>query len=236
MCFNKFSPMSLQRYWTFQLLVVAIPSIAFIVYGRHTLAQVQKISEIRDKIKNKQRQDVEKFKEKYLRNISNKDGTNANAKLYLGDDELEIPENANDQKIIKDDEMKRVYKTYYDGNIPFRKNLDSPSKLIILYFWSLIAKILLDIGFTIGQYYIYPYHFQMYTKYSCVNVFPCNSEVVSCWPIRPFEKTVFIWMWFLITISQIVLAVYEIGELGVLTIIDAYRKRGERDLTTMYKI
>merc|ERR1711976_277659 len=59
MCFNKFSPMSLQRYWTFQLSVVAIPSIAFIVYRRHTLAQVQKISEIRDKIKEKQRKDVE---------------------------------------------------------------------------------------------------------------------------------------------------------------------------------
>ena len=32
----------------------------------------------------------------------------------------------------------------------------------------------------------------MGAKFDCHETRPCNADVVSCWPFRPFEKTIFL--------------------------------------------
>ena len=184
MCFNNFSPVSLQRYWVFQLLSSSLPSVIFIIYGQHTLNQVQNISEIRKKIRKKQITDVRRWKERIEK--SNK------KELHLSETDLRLPTNSIiEKKLLDDDDMKNIYKSYFGkGHIPFRKNLESPSKVIIAYFWMIILKVLIDLVFSFGQYYIYPFHFLMGAKFDCYETRPCNADVVSCWPFRPFEKTI----------------------------------------------
>ena len=47
LCFNVFSPVSLQRYWSFQLLASGIPSILFLIYADFVLQEVKKSREKR---------------------------------------------------------------------------------------------------------------------------------------------------------------------------------------------
>ena len=217
--------MSLQRYWSFQLLAASVPSIIFIVYGSHALASVQDVSKITDNIRNRQQKDVEKFKAKIKKS--------KHRKLHLSETDLQLPENVNDQKVVQDEDIRKIYKNAYDGNIPFRKNIDAPSKVIIVYFWSLIFKILIDVGFTVGQWFIYPYHGWMVESYDCVDTHPCNAEVVSCWPIRPFEKSLFIWLWYATTVVTVLFATLELVEMGCRTLYYACKHQTSSDITKM---
>jgi len=61
MCFNAFSPVSLQRYWLLQMLVSAMPPIMYIIYSMHVMDQVSRAMRIRKKVRLKQRRDIYKF-------------------------------------------------------------------------------------------------------------------------------------------------------------------------------
>ena len=72
----------------------------------------------------------------------------------------------------------------------------TPAKILIWYFWSTVFKVLVELFFTVAQYFIFPYHFIMYNEFECVDVKPCTTAVTYCWPVRPTEKTMFIFTWY----------------------------------------
>lgn len=97
MCFNKFSPVSLQRYWALQLLASALPSIVFIVYGTHILKKTQNATLMREKLRKRQKRDIDKFKHKIQK--KNKD-------LFLDEMDLVLVETMNDKKLLQDEELR----------------------------------------------------------------------------------------------------------------------------------
>ncbi|KTF74577.1 hypothetical protein cypCar_00039906 [Cyprinus carpio] len=62
-------------------------------------------------------------------------------------------------------------------------------RLLRSYILSLHCKILLEMGFILGQYYLYG--FTLHPQYVCVR-FPCPHKV-DCFLSRPTEKTIVIW-------------------------------------------
>ncbi|KAL0164975.1 hypothetical protein M9458_040728 [Cirrhinus mrigala] len=78
--------------------------------------------------------------------------------------------------------------------------------LLTSYILSVLFKILLEVGFIYGQYYLYG--FTLETQYVCSR-FPCPNKV-DCFLSRPTEKSVFIWFMLVVACVSLLLNVIEI--------------------------
>lgn len=230
MCFNKFSPVSMPRYWMLQLIASAVPPIVFVIYANYTLDQVQDYIKKRKRIRERQKTDIAKLQQW-------KPGVQIN---------IDVPSDEDDMGEVKDDDIKDVYtKVKYDErgnntNVPFGLTKEAPGKIVTAYFWSLVMKLAVEVAFTVGQYYIYPYHFIMSEVYDCVDVYPCTmsynlnaQNVVQCWPSRPVEKTLFICTWYGTTLLQIILGLVELNELGMGRVCSSYSTH--QDITKEFR-
>ncbi|KAM3861488.1 gap junction Cx32.7 protein-like [Diretmus argenteus] len=83
--------------------------------------------------------------------------------------------------------------------------------LLRSYVLHLVAKILLELGFIIGQYFLYGFTLQ--ARYVCSR-FPCPHEV-DCFLSRPMEKSVFIWFMLVVAIVSFLLSLVELFYLCV---------------------
>lgn len=218
LCFNRFSPMSVPRYWMLQLICSAVPPIIFIIYATHTLDRVQEAAERRRKIRERQQRDIKKVKALDVE---------INSQLEAAVNEKQHQEDHIGELNV--DEVKDVFvrKTYYESNVPFGMDKDTPGKLVTAYFWSLVCKLAIEIAFSVGQYYIYPYHFVMDTVYECSDVYPCMKHVTSCWPVRPFEKTFAICIWYATTTLQVFIGCFEISSFGMRRVVAGYQNTAD---------
>lgn len=128
-------------------------------------------------------------------------------------------------------DLKEVYGK--GSKTPFRYEFHTPAKVVTAYWWTLVIKLILEISFSIGQYYIYPYHLVMQNEFTCTDVYPCMDSTVSCWPFRPFEKTFMIWMWCIVTALQLIFGFFELGSVSLLSLKSAYRNAD--DYTKEYR-
>uniref|UniRef100_A0A3B4TKQ1 Gap junction protein n=1 Tax=Seriola dumerili TaxID=41447 RepID=A0A3B4TKQ1_SERDU len=76
-------------------------------------------------------------------------------------------------------------------------------RLLRSYILHLVAKIVLEVLFIVGQYLLYGFTLQ--TRYVCVH-FPCPHQV-DCYISRPTEKSVIIWFMLVSAIVSLVLSV-----------------------------
>ncbi|XP_064196212.1 gap junction protein, alpha 11 [Anguilla rostrata] len=79
-------------------------------------------------------------------------------------------------------------------------------RLLQSYLVNLLFKILLEVGFILGQYYYYGFTLQ--ARYVCSR-FPCPHQV-DCFLSRPTEKTIFIWFMLVVACVSLVLNLVEI--------------------------
>uniref|UniRef100_A0A3B4TKR5 Gap junction protein n=1 Tax=Seriola dumerili TaxID=41447 RepID=A0A3B4TKR5_SERDU len=84
-------------------------------------------------------------------------------------------------------------------------------RLLRSYILHLVAKIVLEVLFIVGQYLLYGFTLQ--TRYVCVH-FPCPHQV-DCYISRPTEKSVIIWFMLVSAIVSLVLSVVELFYLCV---------------------
>uniref|UniRef100_G1PYG2 Gap junction protein n=2 Tax=Myotis lucifugus TaxID=59463 RepID=G1PYG2_MYOLU len=82
--------------------------------------------------------------------------------------------------------------------------------LLRTYIFNIIFKMLFEVGFIVGQYYLYG--FQLKPLYHC-NRWPCPN-MVDCFISRPTEKTVFIIFMLVVACLSLLLNVLEIYHLG----------------------
>lgn len=120
---------------------------------------------------------------------------------------------------------KKGYKLYKyisaNGKVKIR------GSLLISYILSLLCKIMLEVGFIFGQYYLYGFTLQF--QYVCNN-FPCPHKV-DCFLSRPTEKTIFIWFMLVVACLSLLLNVIEILYLCVKKINDCLRRKRDYTVT-----
>ncbi|CAL8318199.1 unnamed protein product [Merluccius merluccius] len=116
------------------------------------------------------------------------------------------------EKILKqaelDDEadlfLRKGYKipkySHSNGKINLR------GRLLRSYVLSLLAKIILELGFIVGQYFLYGFTLQ--ARYVC-SMFPCPHQV-DCFLSRPTEKSIFIWFMLVVACISLALSVVEL--------------------------
>ncbi|KAA0708366.1 Gap junction [Triplophysa tibetana] len=116
----------------------------------------------------------------------------------------------------------KLYK-YISGN----GKVNIRGGLLISYILSLLCKIMLEVGFIFGQYYLYGFTLQF--QYVCNNL-PCPHKV-DCFLSRPTEKTIFIWFMLVVACLSLLLNVIEILYLCVKKIIDCLSRKREYSVT-----
>uniref|UniRef100_A0A3Q1GB17 Connexin 28.1 n=1 Tax=Acanthochromis polyacanthus TaxID=80966 RepID=A0A3Q1GB17_9TELE len=84
--------------------------------------------------------------------------------------------------------------------------------LLLSYMVQLVSKVLLEVAFIVGQYFLYGF-ILMPTKISC-SQYPCRSPV-DCFITRPTEKTIFIIFVLSMAVLSVVLNVVEMFHLLV---------------------
>jgi len=84
-------------------------------------------------------------------------------------------------------------------------------RLLQSYLLNLVAKILLEVGFIVGQYFLYGFTLQ--ARYIC-SLFPCPHKV-DCFLSRPTEKSIFIWFMLVVACVSLVLSIIELLHLCV---------------------
>jgi len=222
-CFNDFSPISMVRLWSFQLLSVAIPAIIFIVYTVHKLDKIgqakKKKAEFLKERKKKQ-EAAKKLREKIRqRQIA--------AGLIT---ESEMPPEYNGGKAPKEEEKKDDG----DGKIVVTKpDTDQPSRLLLAYVGQVIIRLTSEIVFMWVQYNTYTYKFWVPEIFKCAR-YPCKN-VVDCFVSRPKEKTIIIWIMFSTGVLMVFLNVIELYHIGASKIWTAWKNR-HYDITKIYKV
>ena len=169
MCFNQFSPMSMHRYWELQLICSVGPVIIFVVYAEYVLKDVQKVEDgrafVRKNVKRKMGVDHRRSKN----NQNSKNSQNSEKQLF---GPISIDEYS-DHGDIKVTDVKDFYGKDEKRLVPFRKEFHTPAKVVTAYWWTIVVKLIIEILFSVGQYFIYPYHLVMeneYTGWFCKDV------------------------------------------------------------------
>ncbi|KAM4795543.1 gap junction alpha-3 protein [Rhinophrynus dorsalis] len=125
----------------------------------------------------------------------------------------------------KEEELKKCTKGNNEKEILLRKGIDKKEKppirdergkiriggsLLRTYVFNIIFKTLFEIGFIVGQYFLYG--FALKPLYRC-NRWPCPNTV-DCFISRPTEKTIFIIFMLVVACVSLLLNMLEIYHLG----------------------
>nr|CAB3249136.1 gap junction beta-6 protein [Phallusia mammillata] len=188
-CLNEFTPIVPVRYWFFQILGVSLMSIIFNIYTTHKLALITKAI--------KRKRDFEAKEEKTLNEKLKR--------LKSGDDAAkdDKPEKKAEEK-KEDKKDPEVVATKLDG--------EQPSKLYVAYFFMVLLRMLVEIGFMVGQYFVYTFKFVVPELWRCQH-WPCPN-VVDCFIDRPKEKTIMICIFYCTGCVMIILSVMELYTLA----------------------
>lgn len=193
-------------------------------YTHHVLEQVSQARTKRNRFNEKQERASRRF-ERRVRRIG------AERRSNQGFEELD---SKFDDSTIKQVERSKPYNFNFDNHEPFRANSDAPTKLIVWYFWTLILRLFLETAFSYAQFKIYPYTTFIGTEFECQETYPCTSDTTHCWPVRPFEKTIWIWVWLSITGSCLLMTFVEIMGIGYKQVSRGYKN--QEDITKEFRI
>lgn len=121
--------------------------------------------------------------------------------------------------------LRRAYKvpkyTKSTGKISIR------GRLLRSYVFHLVAKIVLEVLFIVGQYLLYGFTLQ--TRYVC-DSFPCPHKV-DCFLSRPTEKSVIIWFMLVAASVSLVLSLVELFYLCVKAVKECMARRQDYTVT-----
>ncbi|KFZ61610.1 Gap junction gamma-1 protein, partial [Antrostomus carolinensis] len=143
-CYDAFAPLSHVRFWVFQIILVATPSVMYLGYAIHKIARMVEHSETDRRIRNK--------------------------KIEL--------ESERENK-----EQQAPAKAKHDGRRRIRED-----GLMKIYVLQLLARTTFEIGFLVGQYFLYG--FEVSPIFVCSRK-PCPHKI-DCFISRPTEKTIFL--------------------------------------------
>lgn len=214
-CYDAFAPLSHVRFWVFQIILVATPSLMYLGYAVNKIARAE-----------------EQAGGKGMRGCSQR---KLKRKLYLADrrqhrgmEEAE-DDQEEDPMIYETADMgsdsggdangnatkgKDKVKVRHDGRQRIKED-----GLMRIYVLQLLARSLLEVAFLCGQYALYG--FAVPPSYVCSQL-PCPHSV-DCFVSRPTEKTIFLLIMYTVSLLCLTLNIWEMIHLGIGTICEIIR-------------
>ncbi|KFP86683.1 Gap junction alpha-3 protein, partial [Apaloderma vittatum] len=184
-CYDKAFPISHIRFWVLQIIFVSTPTLIYLGHVLHIVRMEEK------------RKEKEVLKKKGNIKESNYPGAAASGSGGGG---------GNDN--IKDTLVKRGKE-----KLPIRDErgrIRMGGALLRTYVFNIIFKTLFEVGFIVGQYFLYG--FELKPVYQCSRS-PC-PHTVDCFISRPTEKTIFIIFMLVVASVSLLLNMLEIYHLG----------------------
>ncbi|XP_070846636.1 gap junction gamma-1 protein-like [Chaetodon trifascialis] len=215
-CYNAFAPLSHVRFWVFQIILVATPSLMYLGYAVNKIAHAEEQADSGGARAFSQR----KPKKHYLggrkqhRGIEEaEDDQEEDPMIYeMAEEESDggggAKENSGDGKVKA--------KVRHDGRQRIKED-----GLMRIYVLQLLARSLLEVAFLCGQYVLYG--FAVPALYVCSDL-PCPHNV-DCFVSRPTEKTIFLLIMYTVSLLCLALNIWEMLHLGIGTICEIIRSR-----------
>ncbi|XP_057716740.1 gap junction gamma-1 protein [Corythoichthys intestinalis] len=219
-CYDAFAPLSHVRFWVFQIILVAMPSLMYMGYAVNKIARLDEAkggvgaAAVRTGTGGG-------YTHRKPRKIC------FGARQHRGAEETE-DDREDDPMIYEVPEMeppKRPRdplqptprpKIRHDGRTRIRDE-----GLMRVYVLQLVTRTVLEAGFLTGQYLLYG--FRVTPIFVCSGK-PCPHSV-DCFVSRPTEKTIFLRIMYGVTVLCLTLNVWEMLHLGIGSICDILRRR-----------
>ncbi|XP_075961106.1 gap junction alpha-3 protein [Anarhichas minor] len=181
-CYDEAFPISHIRFWVLQIIFVSTPTLIYLGHVLHIVRMEEKRKEKDEELRKANR--FREEKELLYRNGGDAGGGGGGGG---GGGKKEKPP-------IRDEH----------GKIRIR------GALLRTYVFNIIFKTLFEVGFILGQYFLYG--FQLRPLYKCAR-WPCPNTV-DCFISRPTEKTIFIIFMLVVACVSLLLNLLEIYHLG----------------------
>ncbi|XP_054642595.1 gap junction alpha-3 protein [Dunckerocampus dactyliophorus] len=184
-CYDEAFPISHIRFWVLQIIFVSTPTLIYLGHVLHIVRMEEKRKEKEENMRKAHR--FQEEKELLFRNGEDDGGGGGGGGGSGGGTKREKPP-------IRDEH----------GKIRIR------GALLRTYVFNIIFKTLFEVGFILGQYFLYG--FQLRPLYKCAR-WPCPNTV-DCFISRPTEKTIFIIFMLVVACVSLFLNLLEIYHLG----------------------
>ncbi|CAB1347277.1 unnamed protein product [Coregonus sp. 'balchen'] len=181
-CYDEAFPISHIRFWVLQIIFVSTPTLIYLGHVLHIVRMEEKRKEKEEELRKAIRLQEEK---ELLYNGEGDAGGGRGGRRGGGKKE---------KPPIRDEH----------GKIRIR------GALLRTYVFNIIFKTLFEVGFILGQYFLYG--FQLRPLYKCAR-WPCPNTV-DCFISRPTEKSIFIIFMLVVACLSLLLNLLEIYHLG----------------------
>ncbi|XP_034716918.1 gap junction gamma-1 protein-like [Etheostoma cragini] len=215
-CYDAFAPLSHVRFWVFQIILVATPSLMYLGYAVNKIARADEQAdggEVRGFSRRKPKKHYHAGRKQHRGIEEAEDDQEEDPMIY------EMAEAESDGggavKGNSGDGQAKV-KVRHDGRQRIKED-----GLMRIYVLQLLTRSLLEVAFLCGQYALYG--FAVPPTYVCSNL-PCPHSV-DCFVSRPTEKTIFLLIMYTVSLLCLVLNIWEMVHLGIGTICEIVRSR-----------
>uniref|UniRef100_A0A673A2D0 Gap junction protein n=1 Tax=Sphaeramia orbicularis TaxID=375764 RepID=A0A673A2D0_9TELE len=217
-CYDAFAPLSHVRFWVFQIILVAMPSLMYMGYAINKIARLDEAKGVSGSATvrtgggythRKPRKIC--FGARQHRGIEETEEDQEDDPMIYEVPEIEPPKRPRDPL-----QPTPRPKIRHDG----RKRIRDEG-LMRVYVLQLVTRTVLEAGFLAGQYLLYG--FRVKPVFVC-SFKPCPHSV-DCFVSRPTEKTIFLRIMYGVTVLCLMLNVWEMLHLGIGSICDILRRR-----------
>ncbi|NXA56031.1 CXG1 protein, partial [Nothocercus julius] len=203
-CYDAFAPLSHVRFWVFQIILVATPSVMYLGYAIHKIARMVEHSEADRRTRSKSFS----MRWKQHRGLEETEEDHEEDPMMYPEIELESER--------ENKEQPAPAKAKHDGRRRIRED-----GLMRIYVLQLLARTTFEIGFLVGQYFLYG--FEVSPIFVCSRK-PCPHKI-DCFISRPTEKTIFLLIMYGVSCLCLLLNVWEMLHLGFGTIRDTLNNK-----------
>ncbi|KAF1479885.1 Gap junction gamma-1 protein, partial [Pygoscelis antarcticus] len=203
-CYDAFAPLSHVRFWVFQIILVATPSVMYLGYAIHKIARMVEHGEADRRIRSKSFS----MRWKQHRGLEETEEDHEEDPMMYPEIELESER--------ENKEQQAPAKAKHDGRRRIRED-----GLMKIYVLQLLARTTFEIGFLVGQYFLYG--FEVSPIFVCSRK-PCPHKI-DCFISRPTEKTIFLLIMYGVSCMCLLLNVWEMLHLGFGTIRDTLNNK-----------
>uniref|UniRef100_A0A3B3ZWG7 Gap junction protein n=1 Tax=Periophthalmus magnuspinnatus TaxID=409849 RepID=A0A3B3ZWG7_9GOBI len=207
-CYDAFAPLSHVRFWVFQIILVAMPSLIYMGYAINKIARLEEAKggsgstavRVAGGYTHRKPRKI-CFGARQHRGIEEAEDDQEDDPMIYEVPEIEPPKRPRDPL-----QPTPRPKIRHDGRRRIRDE-----GLMRVYVLQLVTRTVLEAGFLAGQYLLYG--FRVKPIFVCSGN-PCPHSV-DCFVSRPTEKTIFLRIMYGVTVLCLTLNVWEMLHLGV---------------------
>lgn len=218
-CYDAFAPLSHVRFWVFQIILVATPSLMYLGYAVNKIARAdEKVDSggVNGFAQNKPKKHYLAGRKQHRGIEEAEDDHEEDPMIY---EMAEVESDGGEAGKGGSSDKKVKAKVRHDGRQRIKED-----GLMRLYVFQLLVRSVLEVAFLCGQYALYG--FSVPATYMCSDL-PCPHSV-DCFVSRPTEKTIFLLIMYTVSLLCLALNIWEMLHLGIGTMYEIiYSRKAE---------